>query len=311
MPFRKGMKITATNESNDHVYMFFYDIDYTVGDKIDDNAMYFHACYHSENPTTICKDYEILPKIQGRGRFLGSNIGVITDKETYYNSWWGEGECKIYLDGDEKYPTLCGTGTEDYIGTGWELGEYAQLYQGCPVAELEDGLFCFYRYHAVDPVFFKNELRVTMQQIGSWKPETKAQFHRDGRTIYLAGPESMGELVKGDFSESGKSQPFGLFESSGAWSSCAYFYLDACENNLPELESVEMRLEGLPDPDGKEMGAMKTTPMPVQVLKEYIKDLEKLETEDLVKIKEACDFLIKYSLMQEEVLKQVEQECGE
>lgn len=307
MPFRKGMKVTATNECDEHVYMFFYDIDYTIGDKIDENALYFHACYHAENPTALRKDYEFLPLVKGKGRFLGSNIGVVTDKKNYYNAWWGEGECKIYLDGDDEYPTLCGTGTEDYIGTGWELGEYAQLYQGCPVAKLEEGIFCFYRYHVVDPIYFKKEIRATMQQIGSWKPDTRSKFHQSGKSIYLAGPEVMGQLIEGDFSEEGKSQPFGLFESSGAWSSCAYFYLDTCENNLPELDSVEKRLEGIPDVDGKEMGAMKSVPMPVQILKRYIRNLESLEHKDLVQIKEACDLILKYSMMQEEVFKQAEQ----
>lgn len=308
MPFRKGMKITVANESDEHVYMFFYDIDYTVGDKIADNALYFHACYRSQNPTILRRDYEILPRVHGRGRFLGCNIGVIADKKTYFNSWWGEGECKIYVDGDDEYPTLCGTGTEDYIGTGWELGGYAQMYQGCPIIKPEEGLFCIYRYHITDPVYFNRDIRVTMQQIGSWKPDSKEQFRIHGRTIYHAGPEHIGELVKADFSENGKTQPYELFERADAWSSCAYFYLDSVENNLTEMEPVEKRLEGLPDLDGKEMGAMKSVPIPIQFLKKYINNVEGISINELQQIKEACEYVIKYAQMQDAVLKNSEQE---
>ena len=83
--------------------------------------------------TTLGKDFEILPTVKGKGRFLGMNMGIITDP-LYQNSWWGEGEVKIYLDGDSDLPTLNGTGTEDYIGTGWGQGLFTHLYQGCLVA---------------------------------------------------------------------------------------------------------------------------------------------------------------------------------
>ena len=79
-------------------------------------------------------DYELLPQVKGRGRYLGVNIGVIADKR-YGKNWWGEGEVKIYLDGDGKLPTLAGTGAEDYIGTGFGLGAYSHQYQGAPVAD--------------------------------------------------------------------------------------------------------------------------------------------------------------------------------
>jgi hypothetical protein len=306
MPFKNGMKIVATNEGDETLYMFFYDIDYTIGDKLDDNAMYFHSCYSLENPTTIRKDYEILPKINGKGRYLGANVGVVADKKTYHSSWWGEGECKIYLDDDEDYPTLCGTGTEDYIGTGWELGSYSHLYQGCPIADLENMYFCFYRYHVPDPIYFKSSIRVTMQQIGSWRPENKAMFRGDGTIIYHAGPLTGPELTEADFSTDDKTPPYSLFERSDNWSSCAYFYLDSPENDLAELVPVYERVAALPE-ISKELEVMKSTPIQIITLKKYIADIDKLEKKDYVTIKEACESLLKYYSIQEEVEKTIEE----
>ena len=207
MPFLTGMKITATNESGKDLDAFFYDVDYTLGDKLPGNLLYFHAYFHRENPTTLQKDYEILPKVEGRGRYLGCNIGVIADLAKYKKNWWGEGEVKAYLDGDESYPTLCGTGTEDYIGTGWGEGHFDNLYQGCTLADEEKFHYCFYRLHIPDPVYFQQDARVTIQQIG-WGDK-------------------------------------GLFERQDDWSSCVWFYLDKPSDHLPPIDPPEKRIAGL------------------------------------------------------------------
>src|SRR5262249_32346773 len=83
------------------------------------------------------------------------------------DNWWGEGEVKMYLDGDKDFPTLAGTGTEDYIGTGWGQGVFVTDYAGCPIAEPEKMQWAYYRYHIPDPIFFDSECKVTLQQIGS------------------------------------------------------------------------------------------------------------------------------------------------
>ena len=166
MPFRTGMKIVVSNESGRDLSMLFYDVDYTVGDKHGPEVLYFHAHWRRESPTAMQKDYEILPRIEGRGRYLGTNIGVISNQQRYFKSWWGEGEVKVYLDGDRELPTLNGTGTEDYIGTGWGQGSYTHRYQGCSIADQERMQYCFYRFHVPDPVWFRKEVRVTIQQIG-------------------------------------------------------------------------------------------------------------------------------------------------
>ena len=234
------MKIQVTNESGKDLAMFFYDVDYTVGDKLADNVMYFHAHWRRENPTTMQQDFEILPKITGRGRYLGCNIGVIADTGTYAMSWWGEGEVKVYLDGDEKFPTLCGTGTEDYIGTGWGQGHYANLYQGCHSADGVKLLFGFYRLHVPDPVYFHKDCRVTIQQIGCWGPENRPDMHKIGKPVYIAGKGR----VAADLSP-GAASAYGLFERQDDWSACAWFYLDKPTNSLPPLAPVAERVAAL------------------------------------------------------------------
>ena len=235
MPFRNSMRIVMTNESGRDLPELFYDVDYTLGDRHPPNMLYFHAHWRRENPTTLRRDYEILPRVEGRGRFLGTNVGVIVNQAEYFNTWWGEGEVKIYLDGDREFPTLAGTGAEDYIGTAWGQGRYSMLYQGSPVADEGRMRWCFYRYHVVDPVFFKRDVRVTIQQIGYLADHSRGGFFRTGRRLYRAGP---GE-VEMDLTKDGK------FERADDWSSCAYFYLDRPENNLPRLDAAEKRLTGL------------------------------------------------------------------
>lgn len=235
MPFKTGMKIVMTNESGRDLPELFYDIVYTLGDRHPAGTLYFHAHWRRENPTTLQRDYEILPRVEGRGRYLGTNVGVIVDRETYFNTWWGEGEVKIYLDGDTEFPTIAGTGTEDYIGTAWGQGRFAHLYQGSPVADEQNMRWCFYRYHVLDPVYFRRDVRVTMQQIGYLADHSRGGLMRTGRRLYRAGP---GRVEK-DLREDGK------FERSDDWSSCAYFYLDRPENNLPPLEAADKRMAGL------------------------------------------------------------------
>ncbi len=235
MPFRTGMRIVMRNESGRDLPELFYDVNYTLGDRHAADILYFHAHWRRENPTTLQRDYEILPKVSGRGRYLGTNIGVIVNQSEYFNTWWGEGEVKIYLDGDTALPTLAGTGAEDYIGTAWGQGRYANLYQGSPVADEARMRWCFYRYHVVDPVYFRRDVRVTIQQIGYLADHSRGGFYRTGRQLYRAGP---GKVLM-DMTKDGK------FERVDDWSSCAYFYLDRPENNLPQLDAADKRMAGL------------------------------------------------------------------
>jgi hypothetical protein len=235
MPFKTGMRIVMVNESPNNLDELFYEVDYTLGDRHPRNMLYFHAHYRRENPTLMQRDYEILPRIEGRGRYLGTNIGVIVNTKEYFNTWWGEGEVKIYLDGDGELPTLAGTGAEDYIGTAWGQGKFAHLYQGSPVADEGAMRWCFYRYHVVDPVYFYKDVRVTIQQIGYLAPHSREPIIYNNRKLIKAGPGQ----VPMDTTKDGK------FERSDDYSSTVYFYLDRTTNNLPAIDSVEKRIAGL------------------------------------------------------------------
>ncbi|HEX8567549.1 MAG TPA: glycoside hydrolase family 172 protein [Pyrinomonadaceae bacterium] len=235
MPFKTGMRIVMTNESKNDLPELFYDVEYTVGDKHPANALYFHAYYRRENPTVLQKDYEILPQITGKGRYLGANIGVIVNTKEYFNTWWGEGEVKMFLDGDRALPTIVGTGTEDYIGTAWGQGAFAHLYQGSPIADEKTMRWSFYRYHVTDPIYFYRDIRITMQQIGYLAEHSRPPLVENKRTLYRAGAGR----VTMDMTKDGK------FERSDDWSSTVYFYLDKPTNNLPPIDSVEKRTAGL------------------------------------------------------------------
>ncbi|MCX7847376.1 MAG: DUF2961 domain-containing protein [bacterium] len=239
MPFRRAMRMEVINESDEEVSGLFYDVDMTLGDALGAEMLYFHAWFHRENPTRLQKDYRILARVKGSGRFLGAMVGVAADTRRYGLTWWGEGECKIYLDGDRRWPTLCGTGTEDYIGTGWSQGRFDHLYQGCHLADQARMHYGFYRFHVPDPVYFEREIEVRMQQIGCWEPGWKEYLQRSGRVIRAGRGRRRVDLRAPETPE------YGLFEREDDWSSCAYFYVDRAEVDLPELPSVGERTAGL------------------------------------------------------------------
>jgi hypothetical protein len=237
MPFRTGMRVVLTNESPTDVAMVFYDIDYTLGDPRGDDTLYFHAWFNRENPTQFLRDYAILPTVSGRGRFLGVNAGLIVNRKEFFHTWWGEGEVKMYIDGDSAHPTLVGTGSEDYVGSAWGLGAFSQAYTGCTVAE--DRQICFYRWHVPDPVFFNRDIRVTLQQIGIWDPENLPRFREAHSRIFYERPDNLVDWNDPNLAK------YGLIERRDDVSSCAYFYLDRPQDDLPALIGPEERMRGL------------------------------------------------------------------
>jgi hypothetical protein len=167
MPFRSGARIVVTNESPKPVNLIFFDVDYRTVPSQPADMLYFHAWWNRERATKIGRDFKILPRVAGRGRFLGTSVTVLTNP-AYEKTWWGEGEVKIALDGDRSdRPSIVGTGTEDYIGTAWGQGAYVNRFQGAPVATWDgDGRWTFYRWHVPDPVWFHQDVEVALQQMG-------------------------------------------------------------------------------------------------------------------------------------------------
>ncbi len=223
MPFTKGARITLTNESTTP-FVLFYQIDYTLNDKHDENIGRLHVCFRRENPTVVKKDFEILPLRKGKGRFIGAVIGI----RTLYPDWWGEGEIKIFMDGDKEFPTICGTGSEDYICLSYGVQQTTFMNHGCNLIFNSDSLIkvkdystgklkdmhrqfvSMYRWHLHDPVYWEKECRITIQQIG-WSSDVKNQ----------------------------------LFERQDDWSSATFWYEPVPSDPLPEIPKAEYRIKDL------------------------------------------------------------------
>ena len=186
MPFAKRARITIENDSGEDVSMMFYQVDYTLGDEFTADTGYFHARFRRENPCPLFEDYEIL-STSGRGVYLGTVLGA---RAIFRDAWWGEGELKFYIDGDGTLPTICGTGTEDYMGSAWGLEAVHTPFQGAPLVDGEAGLYSLYRFHGADPIYFQKELRVTTQQIGYGLREKAKEFYGENfKEMKAAGAE--------------------------------------------------------------------------------------------------------------------------
>jgi len=243
MPFKKGFRITVTNDAPSANGMFWYHVDYTLGDRHGPDTGYLHAYFNREPRTTLRKDFEVLPLVEGRGRYLGATMGVVADTKRYGKTWWGEGEVKIFLDGDAEFPTLCGTGTEDYICTAWGQGKYAMQWYGCPLADHQNFHFGFYRFHGPDPIHFQRRARITIQQIGwGYTRELVKYMQQNGEAEVVLIGDGSRKLLATD--TPGETDGV-LFEREDDWSATAYFYLDRPSNELPGIVPFATRVAGL------------------------------------------------------------------
>jgi hypothetical protein len=178
MPFRKSCRVTIENLDEKPMGMA-YQIDYTLT-KVPEDAAYFHAQFRRSNPLPYKTDHTILDGVRGWGHYVGTYLawGV------HNNGWWGEGEIKFFLDGDARFPTIAGTGTEDYFCGSFDFDaglpdalryqEFTTPYSGLPQVIRPDGhyqsqeRFGMFRWHIMDPVRFEKDLRVTIQALG-WR----------------------------------------------------------------------------------------------------------------------------------------------
>lgn len=176
MPYRTGFRIEIENLSADTRFVF-YQID-CEEKEIPEDSLYFHAQFRRTNPLPYKQPYTILDGITGCGQYVGTYL--------YWgpknNGWWGEGEVKFYIDGDTDFPSVCGTGTEDYFcgaynfDVGGKYSEFSTPYSGMHKVDTTDGAyrsqryFNMYRWHINDPVYFKKDIRVTVQALG-WRSE--------------------------------------------------------------------------------------------------------------------------------------------
>lgn len=175
MPFRKSARITMENLSEAESVLY-YQVTYCLTDIPDDMA-YFHAQFRRDNPLKYKEVHTVLDNVSGKGHYVGTYLAWGVNN----SNWWGEGEIKFYMDGDSEFPTICGTGTEDYIGGAWnfefpqgQYGIFSTPYSGLHQVIKPDGLyraqqrFGMYRWHITDPIRFEEDLRVTIQALG-WR----------------------------------------------------------------------------------------------------------------------------------------------
>ncbi|REE57501.1 Protein of unknown function (DUF2961) [Paenibacillus taihuensis] len=235
MPFRKKAVITIENDSSSDVAMLFYQIDATVGDELDEQAGCFHARFRRNNPCPMHEDFVIADHIKGQGVYLGTTLGV---RSIYRDCWWGEGEVKFYIDGDSDYPTICGTGAEDYMGSAWGLEEVLTPYQGAPLVDGENGLYSIYRFHVRDPIYFQDSLKVTVQQIG-YGPIDKAERYFGDRLVHY---RAAGASEEDDHR---------YFELSDDYSAVAYWYQTLPSQPFDHFPNREERSRDLLDGKGE------------------------------------------------------------
>jgi hypothetical protein len=176
MPFKKRCRMTLENIDDERMCLF-YQINYGLGEAPAD-AGYFHAQFRRVNPLPYKEVYTIVDGIEGRGQYIGTAMSWGVNN----NGWWGEGEIKFFMDGDDEFPTICGTGTEDYFCGSYnfenkktrQYQEFTTPYAGMPLVIRPDGLYAsqqrfgLYRWHVTDPIRFATDLRVTIQALG-WR----------------------------------------------------------------------------------------------------------------------------------------------
>ncbi len=226
MPFPGNLRIELTNSSSRPVILY-YQVDYTLEPALDEAVGYLHVSFRRENPTRLRQDFTVAQGFNGPGRFLGCNVGirVIDDGD-----WYGEGELKIYRDGDREWPTICGTGLEDYVGTAWGMGRHAGWYSGSPLMvskPIEGGgeadlptFVGFYRWHLADPIMFTKSVTVSLQQIGAvlFRPGQEEKMAAYEKTNPAAGTGYLRNL-------SSDVLAWGLAERVDDYCATAYLYL--------------------------------------------------------------------------------------
>ncbi len=187
MPFARHARITVENTSKDTIEGFFYQITYSLTE-IGTGHGYLHAQWRRSDPLPYGEPHVILDGVHGQGHYLGTYLAW----ESHHTGWWGEGEIKFYLDDDEDFPTICGTGTEDYFGGAWAFEHpdgsryqpYSTPYLGMPQVITPDEFydsqlrFGLYRWHLPDPIRFSRRLRVTIQALGFASPQEGLERYR-------------------------------------------------------------------------------------------------------------------------------------
>ncbi|HNQ24527.1 MAG TPA: DUF2961 domain-containing protein [Phycisphaerae bacterium] len=173
MPFRKSIRIEVVNESDKPISLLYYNIDWIKKDSLPADTPYFYAQYRQEYPAEKGKDYLIL-ETTGKGHYVGTVLAVRTRSP----SWFGEGDEKIYIDGESK-ASIWGTGTEDYFLSAWGLQTTSTPYFGTPYFDqwgIVGGFTSAYRWHIHDPIVFNTGIKVTIEHYGWISPDENKDY---------------------------------------------------------------------------------------------------------------------------------------
>ena len=183
LPFRKSARIEVENQWKDNIGGFFYQVDYEL-DEVPEDIGYFHAQWRRAVTDIDCPEHVLLDGVKGKGQYVGTYMAWTQ----LSNGWWGEGEIKFFMDGDSQFPTICGTGTEDYFLGAWGFcgdegreDTFSTAFVGYPLCKHVDNevpKHGLYRWHVLDPIRFESDLKVTMQALGWW-PNGKFQPLQD------------------------------------------------------------------------------------------------------------------------------------
>lgn len=250
MPYRNGARIVIYNDSSTDLAHLYYNVSFERWDHAPDDIGYLHVYWHRAMPA-LGSDFVILPRVHGRGTFIGANIGVNANP-VYGDLWWGEGEVKMYLDGDRAFPTVAGTGVEDYFGTAWGTGRFIDRYSGCIIADKTHRRWACYRWHVPDPVYFHHDIEVTVQQIGggpladvrkvaaAGAPLDPISVDVSGRMLNLKDMRHPPTLADQDF-----PQGWTNFFRRDDWCATAYFYLGHPTDDLPRPAPLHERTRNL------------------------------------------------------------------
>ncbi|AIE84001.1 glycoside hydrolase family 172 protein [Fimbriimonas ginsengisoli] len=220
MPFHKSARVEIVNQSDKPINLLYYNIDWIKLDRLAKDTPYFYAQYRQEYPVKHGEDYVILDT-KGKGHYVGTVLSVRTRSPM----WFGEGDEKIYIDGED-HASIWGTGTEDYFLSAWGLKKTSTPYFGVPDFDqwgIVGGHTSAYRWHLNDPLVFQKGIRVTMEHFGWMSPD-----------------------------ENPKGQTNSWNEREDDYSSVAYWYQtgeptftarapDAKERKLPSLERIVAR----------------------------------------------------------------------
>jgi hypothetical protein len=210
MPFDRHGRIEIVNESDHTLDLLFFQINYTLGDRIDEEMGRFHAHYRRSTPPRGA-NHTILATTGSPGVYVGTVIGALPLEQ----GTWREGDIRFFIDGDSRDATITGTGWSDWFLSAWGLGIHQSAYGGSNYQVLHptygDKYYCnSYRFHVLDPIYFTRDLRVEYQQIGA-VPGLEGVFH----------------------------------ERADDWSSTAYWYQRTGTTRLPDLPTREERISGI------------------------------------------------------------------